>query len=104
MSLNFFLTSTTDEDTCASNYRGDFAVFEDRFLRCRSLLRFLACRVLGTDEGAKDAVENCWTRASRNPPDFEYECAFRSWVARFLIDEALVILRQRNAALTELSK
>jgi RNA polymerase sigma-70 factor (ECF subfamily) len=99
MSLNFFLISTMDEDTCASNYRGDSPVFEDRFLRCRPLLRFLAGRVLGTDEGAEDAVENCWTRASRNPPDFEYEGAFRSWLVRVLIDEALVVLRQRKARL-----
>jgi DNA-directed RNA polymerase specialized sigma24 family protein len=104
MSLSSFLNSTKDEELYSSNHPGDFAVFGERFLRCCSLLRFLACRVLGTDEGAKDAVENCWTRASRNPPDFEYEGAFRSWVARILIDEALAILRQRNAALTELSK
>jgi DNA-directed RNA polymerase specialized sigma24 family protein len=64
----------------------------------------LAYRILGTHEGAGNAVENCRIVASRNPPGFEYEGAFRSWVARILIDEALAILRQRNAALTELSK
>jgi DNA-directed RNA polymerase specialized sigma24 family protein len=64
----------------------------------------LAYRIFGTHEGARDAVENCRIVASRNPPGFEYEGAFRSWVARILIDEALAILRQRNAALTELSK
>jgi DNA-directed RNA polymerase specialized sigma24 family protein len=64
----------------------------------------LAYSILGTHEGAGNAVENCRIVASRNPPDFAHEGAFRSWVARILIDEALAILRQRNAALTELSK
>jgi len=103
MSLSSFLTSTKDEELYSSNYRRDNA-FMDRFRRCNSLLHFLAYRILGTHEGAGNAVENCRIVASRNPPDFEYEGAFRSWVARILIDEALAILRQRNAALTELSK
>jgi DNA-directed RNA polymerase specialized sigma24 family protein len=76
----------------------------ERLWRCNSLLHFLAYRILGTQEETGNAVENCRIVASRNPPDFEYEGAFRSWVARILIDEALAILRQRNAALTELSK
>jgi hypothetical protein len=76
----------------------------DRFSRCNSLLHFLAYRILGTHEGAGNAVENRRIVASQNPPDFEYEGAFRSWVARILIDETLAILRQKNAALTELSR
>jgi DNA-directed RNA polymerase specialized sigma24 family protein len=103
MSLSSFLTSTKDEELCSSNYRRDI-VFMERFWRCSSLLHFLAYRILGTHEGACNAVENCRIVASRNPRDFAYEGAFRSWVARILIDEALAILRQRNAALTELSK
>jgi len=103
MSLSSFFTSTKDEELYSSNYRRDIA-FMDRFWRCNSLLHFLAYRILGTHEGAGNAVENCRIVASRNPPDFAYEGAFRSWVARILIDEALAILRQRNAAQTELSK
>jgi DNA-directed RNA polymerase specialized sigma24 family protein len=67
-------------------------VFEARFSRCRELLFFLAGRVLGDSEQAEEAVENCWRTASRNPPQFEYESAFRSWVVRLLVDEALAIL------------
>ena len=70
------------------------SVFEVRFSRCRRLLHFTACRVLGGPERAEDAVENCGLTASRNPPQFEYEGAFRSWLVRVLIDEALAILRQ----------
>ena len=103
MSLSSFFTSTKNQELYSSNHQRDIA-FLERFWRCNSLLHFLAYRILGTHEGAGNAVESCRIVASRNPPDFEYEGAFRSWVARILIDEALAILRQRNAALTELSK
>ena len=67
------------------------AVFATWFSRCHRLLYFIACRVLGAPERADDAIENCWLTASRNPPLFEYEGAFRGWVLRILIDEALAI-------------
>jgi DNA-directed RNA polymerase specialized sigma24 family protein len=67
------------------------AVFNARFLRCRALLYFVARRVVGRNEEAKDAVHSCWLTASRNPPKFAYEGAFRSWLVRILIDEALAI-------------
>jgi DNA-directed RNA polymerase specialized sigma24 family protein len=51
--------------------------------------------VLGGDERAEDAVKNCWRSASSNPPHFEHEGAFRSWLVRILIDEALALLRKK---------
>jgi DNA-directed RNA polymerase specialized sigma24 family protein len=77
----------------------DPAVFQIRFSRCRRLLHFIAARILGGSELAEDAVENCRLTASRNPPRFEYESAFRSWLLRVLIDEALAILRQNQHTL-----
>ena len=103
MSLSSFFTSTKNQELYSSNHQRVIA-FLERFWRCYSLLHFLAYRILGTHDGARNAVENCRIVASRNPPDFEYEGAFRSWLARILIDEALAILRQKNAGLTELSK
>src|SRR5215469_11302146 len=70
----------------------DPAVFHARFWRFYRLQHFIACRVLGNPERADDAIDNCWRRASRNAPRFEYEGAFRSWLIRVLIDEALAIL------------
>jgi hypothetical protein len=58
----------------------------------RGALHFIACRVLGGTEGAELAVLNCWLRASRNPPTFDREGAFRSWLLRILIDEASTFL------------
>ena len=71
-------------------------MFGARFLRCYRLLHFIACRVLGGPERADVAVENCRLTASRNPPRFEYEGEFRSWLLRVLIDEALAILRENR--------
>jgi hypothetical protein len=71
-------------------------VSQTRFWNCHRLLHFIACRVLGGPERASDAVENCWQTACQNPPRFESEGAFRSWLARVLMDEALAILHQRH--------
>jgi DNA-directed RNA polymerase specialized sigma24 family protein len=77
----------------------DQKMFEDRFARCRRLLHFLAARILGSQDEAEDAVRNCRAAASRNPPSFESEGAFRSWVARILIDEACALLRRKQFSL-----
>jgi DNA-directed RNA polymerase specialized sigma24 family protein len=70
--------------------------FASRFSRYRPLLYSLACRVLGDIPGAENALENCWRTAARNPPEFDYEGAFRGWLARVLIDEALAIFRKNR--------
>jgi len=72
----------------------DPAVFHARFWRFYRLQHFIACRVLGGPDRADDAIDNCWRRASRNAPRFEYEGAFRGWLIRVLIDEALAIRYQ----------
>ena len=87
MTNDFFLANRLDEDP---------ALFHARFWRSHRLLHFIAGRVLGSFERADDAIENCWLRASRNPLQFEYEGAFRSWLVRVLIDEALTILSQNQ--------
>ena len=71
--------------------------FDSRFWRCYYLLHFIACRVLGGPERAEKAVENCWHAASRNPPHFEYAGAFRTWLVRVLIEEALALRESQSA-------
>jgi DNA-directed RNA polymerase specialized sigma24 family protein len=74
----------------------DPAVFNARFSRCHRLLYLIACRVLGGTEGARDSVQNCWRAAARNPPKFEHEGAFRAWLLRIAIDEALAIRQEKK--------
>jgi DNA-directed RNA polymerase specialized sigma24 family protein len=77
----------------------DPKMFEDRFARYRRLLHLLAARILGSQDEAVDAVRNCRVAASRNPPSFESEGAFRGWLARVLIDEACALLRRKQFSL-----
>jgi DNA-directed RNA polymerase specialized sigma24 family protein len=76
----------------------DLALFRARFCRCRKLLLFIASRVLGGSEGTDEALQNCWLKATRNPPWFEHEGAFRGWLVRVLIDEALAIRANNKKA------
>lgn len=69
-------------------------VFEEWFSRSRRTLEFLAHRVLACPNQAARAVNNCWLTASCNPPYFEHEGDFRSWLLRVLISEAVTILHQ----------
>jgi DNA-binding beta-propeller fold protein YncE len=81
----------------ASNCRKEpDAVFEARFSRCRRLLHFIARRLLGDTDDVERAVQNCWFVASSNPPSFQDEGAFRSWLLRVLIDEALTVLQKNK--------
>jgi DNA-directed RNA polymerase specialized sigma24 family protein len=69
--------------------------FEQRFSSCRELLHFIACRILTSVDEAEVAVRNCRLTASRNPPRFQNEGAFKSWLVRILIDEATLLLRRK---------
>jgi DNA-directed RNA polymerase specialized sigma24 family protein len=66
--------------------------FDERFSRCYNTLQYTARLILGGSRMAEHAVQNCWFKASQNPPQFENEGPFRSWVLRLLISEALSIL------------
>jgi RNA polymerase sigma-70 factor (ECF subfamily) len=99
MSLQFTLKFRMNENIPGRNSQEDSILFEERFSRCCPLLHFLAFRILGSDEEVEDAVQSCRITASRNPPRFQYEGAFRGWLVRVLMDEALAVLRQRKAAI-----
>jgi DNA-directed RNA polymerase specialized sigma24 family protein len=58
----------------------------------RRLLHSVAHRVLGNPDRADIAVENCLFSASNRATAFDCEGAFRSWLVRLAIDEALAIL------------
>jgi DNA-directed RNA polymerase specialized sigma24 family protein len=63
------------------------------------MLHFIACRILDDPQQARKAVENCWHSASAHAPRFEYEGAFRRWLVRVLIAEALVLLGEKQQLL-----
>ena len=67
-----------------------------RASRYRRLLHSVAHRVLGNPDLADIAVENCLFSASNRVTAFDCEGAFRSWLVRIAIDEALALLRGSN--------
>jgi hypothetical protein len=67
--------------------------------RYRHVLSLIAHRVLGNHEESERAVRNCIRVAAVRAPRFDHEGAFRSWLARILIDEAVTILyKQRRSS------
>jgi DNA-directed RNA polymerase specialized sigma24 family protein len=80
------------EDETRSNWQENLDSLDVLFSRYRRVLYRVAYRVLDNHQEAKDAVRNCLLAASCNVPRFENEGAFRSWLVRVLIDEALAIL------------
>ena len=77
--------------------RGDEEALNDLFSRYHRFLHFLECRVLGGREDAQDVVQNCLLRAVRNLQQFNNDGAFRSWLARILVNEAIDLLRKRRS-------
>jgi RNA polymerase sigma-70 factor, ECF subfamily len=100
--MNAMLESrSTSEDDTISSSQGTLEVLDVLFLRYRPLLSLIAYRVLGNREEAEDAVRNCLRVAAHSAPRFEQEGAFRCWLAKVLIDEAVTILNKQRSSVRE---
>ena len=86
-----------DSVLLSSALRGDEEALNELFSRYYRFLYFLACRVLGGREDAQDVVQNCLLRAVRNLQQFNNDGAFRSWLTRILVNEAISLLRKRRS-------
>jgi DNA-directed RNA polymerase specialized sigma24 family protein len=73
------------------------SAFELQLSRNHELLYFIACRILTCPQEAEEAVKNCLHTASQSPPDCGSEGAFKSWLLRILIDEATLVLRNKQS-------
>jgi hypothetical protein len=80
---------------CSSHRNSE--TFDDLSSRYHHLLSVVAYRVLGNHVQAEEAVQNCLRAVSSNAPTFECEGAFRSWMVRLLIDEAVTILTKHQS-------
>jgi RNA polymerase sigma-70 factor, ECF subfamily len=85
-----------DSKLISDGLQGDRNAFEILFSRYRPILYRLAQRILRNHEESEDAVQNCSLVAFRKMESFRYEGAFRSWLARILVNEAITILRKRK--------
>jgi DNA-directed RNA polymerase specialized sigma24 family protein len=89
-----------NEDETRSNSQENLETLDVLLSRYRRILYRVAYRVLDNHEEAEEAVQNCVMAASCNAPRFENEGAFRSWLVRVLIDEALAILYKAGTRAT----
>ena len=85
------------KDETLSHSQGNLEALDVLFARYHSLLSLIAYRILGNHEEAEEAVQNCKRVASYRAPRMEHEGAFRSWLARILIDEAVTILHKQRS-------
>jgi hypothetical protein len=84
------------EDETLRNSQGSLEALDVLFSRYRHVLSLAAYRVLANHAKAEDAVQNCLLTVSENVPKFEHEGAFRCWLVRVLIDEAVTILAKQS--------
>jgi DNA-directed RNA polymerase specialized sigma24 family protein len=89
---------TRDEDEVLSNLSEN--PVDTRLSRYRGVLLFVAHRILNNRAEAEDAVRNCLLSVSYTVPRLESEGAFRSWLVRVLMDEALMILHKKRDSST----
>src|SRR5258708_1080698 len=97
-------THLDDDNLIAKDLQGDQEAFNVLFSKYRRLLYSLASRVLHSHEEAEDAVQSSSLLAFCKLPSFRHEGAFRSWLVRILVHEAVSILRQRNNRLAKFSE
>ena len=85
-----------DRKLISDGLQGDRNAFEILFSRYRLILYRLAQCILRNGDESEDAVQNCSLVAFRKMESFKYEGAFRSWLVRILVNEAITILRKRK--------
>ena len=84
------------EDKTPINLQENLEALDVLFSRYRRTLSLVAYRVLGNQEKAEEAVQNCLRTAADNAQRFEHESAFRIWLVKVLIDEAVILLNKRR--------
>jgi len=97
--MNGLLESRSrSEDETITHSQGNLEALNVLFSQYRPVLALIAYRVLGNYEEAEGAVQNCFRAAADGAPRFEHEGAFRSWLGRILIDEAVKILHKQRSS------
>lgn len=75
---------------------GDAGAFGELYEQYRSRTCRIAKRILRNDQDAEDAVQRCFQRAFVNLSRFRGDSSFSTWVTRIVINESLMMLRQRR--------
>jgi len=76
---------------------GRQAEFELQFEQLRSSLKLIARQVLQGEDEIEEAIQKCYTVAAGQRVRFECDGEFRSWLVRALLNDALMILREKQS-------
>lgn len=97
LAYSYFPVAFMNDGVEPFDYSQDFFISPDaRSTPYRRLLYFIAVRILGGRDEAEQAVAGCLAKASANPSTLDNEGAFRSWLIRLLISEALLLLAEKG--------
>jgi len=76
--------------------RGDGTAFGTLCERHRARAFSAAFRILRHQQDAEDAVQKCFVRAFVGLMHFREDSTFATWITRIVINESLMIIRQRR--------
>jgi len=88
--------SGDDRALVAEAKSGRESAFGTLYERHRSKIYRVAFRILRNEQDAEDALQRSFQRAFTNLPRFREDASFSTWITRIVINEALMLLRQRR--------
>ena len=90
-------TPVDDEATLVAQLRaGDEAAFEQVVRSYGGRLLAVARRIVGSEEDARDAVQDAFLNAFRSLDRFEGNAKLSTWLHRIVVNAALMKLRTRK--------
>jgi RNA polymerase sigma-70 factor, ECF subfamily len=93
-------TMTTDEALVLLAREGDRSAMQELFRRHWSGAHRVAYRILGHDQDAQDATQECMIKAMSHLSDFDGRSGFRTWLLRIVTNAAFDAGRRRKRRAT----
>ena len=88
---------TLDESQLLARLRaGDGAAYEELVRTYSGRLLVVARRIVGTDEEARDVIQDAFLNAFRSLPRFHGDARLSTWLHRIVVNSALMKLRTRK--------
>jgi len=104
LDANWLPKEQSDEFLVARARLGESEAFDDLVRRHRSAVFATALRIVEQTEDAEDVVQETFLSALVHLHTFRGEAAFRTWLLRLAVNEALTILRRRRRRALDLAE
>ena len=89
-------TTVTDEHLVSMARAGDRSAVEELFRRHCAVAHRVAFRLLGHEQDAQDATQECMIKALAHLSDFDGRSGFRTWLLRIVTNTAFDAGRKRK--------